>query len=507
MYYQYYQYLFLAILFIAFILMLISSYNKTFKLPKKVFILLILAYIGMFLLYKQYLVKEWYWIVIRDAIGLIAVMMITRIFAKHKFMLLVCVITMVLVIKYYYWPVLNNTFIGRSKIDPNAELLIDIKNPNSVNDLIAKMSRYNLTINIAFPFLRNTAYSNLEEYYIINIPDQYIDNIEEIKDELLKTNDVDFVEENELYELEPLIEGDKKDYNYAMDFELNDPQLKNQWGFWKMNAQEYYNLISTGAVVPRKKPKLAILDTGIDGNHEDIKNNYISSNTDYDSDVQGHGTHCAGIAAAVSNNNIGIASLAPGFDFLKVTSIKVLDNQGCGSDRSIVAGIIEAADNGADVISMSLGGPAGLDKDKVFTEAIEYANNAGCIVVVAAGNESQNAKNVVPAGCKGVITVTAVDENMQMATFSNYITDIEMGIAAPGVNIYSTFPKNSYRNLSGTSMATPCVAGLVAIMKSIKPELTTKEVFQILNSTGIETNDVSKTGKFIQPTKVLQTLK
>ncbi len=127
--------------------------------------------------------------------------------------------------------------------------------------------------------------------------------------------------------------------------------------------------------------------------------------------------------------------------------------------------------------------------------------------MVAAGNSDQNAKNYMPAGAKGVIAVSAVDNDLNKAHFSNYINDLEMGIAGPGVDIISTFPKNEYMVLNGTSMAAPHVAGIVGIMKAVKPDLTAKQAFNILQKSGVKTKDTEETGMFIQPNKVLDELK
>ena len=177
---------------------------------------------------------------------------------------------------------------------------------------------------------------------------------------------------------------------------------------------------------------------------------------------------------------------------------------GGGSQRGIIAGMIEAADNGADVISMSLGGRTNEKSVKAYTDAVKYCNKKGAIVVVAAGNSNINAKLFAPANTPGVITVAAVDEDLKKASFSNTTDDIEMAVSAPGVKIHATLPNNKYGALSGTSMATPFVAGLVGIMKSINPDLTTKEAFEILNDSGQATKDVTQIGRLIQPKKAIE---
>ena len=251
---------------------------------------------------------------------------------------------------------------------------------------------------------------------------------------------------------------------------------------------------------------IAILDTGVDAKHEDLRTNYTSTKKKYDTDPQGHGTHCAGIAAAVSNNGIGIASAAPTPDFVEVTSIKVLSSFGIGTQRGIVNGILEAADLGADVISMSLGGRATPTKQRAYAEAIRYANERGAIVVVAAGNDGGPARQIAPANAEGVITVTALDNLSRKAVFSNTIEGIDMPIAAPGVDILSTWPGNEYKIASGTSMATPYVSGIVGLLKSIRPELTTAEVHRILLESGESLEEVRATGRLVDPVRALEIL-
>ena len=271
------------------------------------------------------------------------------------------------------------------------------------------------------------------------------------------------------------------------------------WGFNAMGIDQFYKSIKEGKIKPQRKATVAILDTGVDAGHEDIAGNYKSIKRKYDKDVQGHGTHCAGIAGAVSNNAKGVASFSQDNEFVQITSVPVLNNFGMGTQKSIIDGIIEAADNQVDVISMSLGGRSNPIKQKAYEKAIKYANDAGAIVIVAAGNSNDNAKHYAPANVKGVIAVSAIDEQLKRAAFSNYVTDIAMGVAAPGVNIYSTFPKNQYKTFNGTSMATPYVSGLVGVMKSINPSLNTAQIHEILQSSGVGTNTTSETGRFIQP--------
>ena len=172
-------------------------------------------------------------------------------------------------------------------------------------------------------------------------------------------------------------------------------------------------------------------------------------------DRQGHGTHCAGIAAA-SGDGQGIVGAAPD---ARVLAVKVLGDGGSGLSTWIAAGIRYAADQGADVISMSLGGPS---PDQATRDAIRYAVGKGCWVVAAAGNEGPGTIGF-PGGYPESCSVAAVGQDLQRAGFSS--TNAEVDVAAPGVQIWSTLPGNRYGAMSGTSMATPYAAGSLACVR------------------------------------------
>ena len=384
-------------------------------------------------------------------------------------------------------------------VDSNAEILVEIAEGSSVENLEQLLENFEATIEPAFPHLQHKEFSNLENFYKINIKGTLESDLEEVTKELKKAKNVLSFEVNETVQTTPLYPETVmlKTPNET----TNDKYIGFLWGFNNMNVKELHTLLK--GMKPQKVAKIYILDTGVDGTHEDLQDVFFSTNPSYNSDKVGHGTHCAGIAAAVSNNGKGIASFAPNTTFVQVTSIKVLNDNGGGTQEGIIDGIIEAADAGADVISMSLGGIS-YDEGQAYTEAVEYANKAGAIVVVAAGNSDEDAQGYCPANAKGVITVSAVDENNDKAEFSNYVDNIAMGIAAPGVNIYSTVPNNLYQYMNGTSMATPYVAGLVGVMKALNPALTTPEIYAILKGSGVDTKNTAKTGKLIQPAEAVK---
>jgi thermitase len=391
-----------------------------------------------------------------------------------------------------------------SKLATDGEYLIDIKSEKDLMKLSAQLSPLGVNLKRAFVDMKNPEATNLDEYYLVDIPENA--DIQQVTNIIEKSSTIDWIEANEIVSLSPLETTPVNSTNHKIDYGINDPELNKQWGFDKTEVAEYFNFLKEKGVKPNKKAKIAILDTGVDSEHEDLKGNYKSTKKKYDKDKQSHGTHCAGIAAAVSNNGLGIASLNLNGEFTEITSIKVLSDQGFGTQADIIRGILEAADNQVDIISMSLGGPSTDPAQRAYEEAFKYANQAGAIIVVAAGNSNENARYSVPANCKGVITVSAINAQLDKASFSNTVEDVEMGIAAPGEEIHSTIPQSKYAAYSGTSMATPYVAGLLGVMKSLNPNLNTQEAYRILQKTGKETKSTTQTGRLVNPLGAIKAL-
>ncbi|MEZ5057222.1 MAG: S8 family serine peptidase [Saprospiraceae bacterium] len=410
----------------------------------------------------------------------------------------------------FYGSVMRNTFSGQDNdfnteipLADEGELLVEVKPGNSFQEMEATIEKWGLKYQKAF-FPKNGEKTDLDDYYLVNIPDKNEAAIKEIEADILASGMVDWIEENEIVQLDP--NRTSPDMQTQRSYPVNDPDVNKLWGFDKMKVDELYAVLKKSGLQPQRKARVYILDTGVDGGHEDLKDNYRSLNASYDNDPVGHGTHCAGIAGAVTNNGIGVASLAPTGDYIEISSIKVLGPTGGGTQQSIIRGIIEAVDNNADVLSLSLGGPSSRFRQRAYEQAIDYANKANAIVVVAAGNSNKNAKDYSPANTEGVIAVSAIDEKLDKASFSNTVEDLKMGVAAPGVQIYSTTPNNNYTAFNGTSMATPYVSGLIGLMKSFNPALNTRQVYDILRNTGVKTSNSRKTGKLIQPAAAIEEL-
>lgn len=227
---------------------------------------------------------------------------------------------------------------------------------------------------------------------------------------------------------------------------------------------------------------VAVVDTGVDIEHPDLKDrlmkgyNVIDPKSEPYDDV-GHGTHVAGIISAKVNNNEGIAGMMWGG---KLLPVKALDSSGTGTTYSVAKGIIWATDQGAKVINLSLGNYA----DAQFLhEAIRYAFDRDVVLIAATGNDNTERPGF-PAAYPEVLSVSATDYNLEKASFSNYGDYVD--VMAPGESIASTYPDNQYAALSGTSMASPHVAALAALIRSVNPDLKNTEVMEIIRKNVID---------------------
>ena len=302
-----------------------------------------------------------------------------------------------------------------------------------------------------------------EDYNVVFTSDQSING----------TYSVIFNEESNLEELE----DDDQVISVEIDIPVKMFADTTDWGITRIGANKVWDSGSGSGVT------VAVIDTGIQLTHPDLSANIVSgydfvNNDSNATDDNGHGTHVAGIVASTMNDtgNVGASYSA------KLMPIKVLNESGYGYLSDVAKGIYYAADNSARVINMSLG--TSYDSD-TLARAVQYATNKGVLLVAAAGNDSSS-PCLYPAAYSSVICVVAIDQYNKLASFSN----IGGELAAPGVSNYSTYINSSYAKLSGTSMASPHVAGSAALVMSVCTECSTSEVRELLRSTATDLGSV-----------------
>jgi thermitase len=298
----------------------------------------------------------------------------------------------------------------------------------------------------------------------------------------------------------------------AVDVIPNDPGWSSQYGPGAIQAPQAWS-VTTGS----NSVVIAVIDTGVDLGHPDLASKIWSNPGETGADAQGndkrfngvdddgdgyvddwqgwdfynadnspqddhgHGTHVAGIAAAESNNGLGITGIA--WD-APIMPLKVLDNRGSGSVADLASGIVWATDHGARVINLSLGENS---PSMLMENAVNYAYAHNVVVVAAAGNDGTLGV-LYPAASANVIAVASTDASNNRSSFSNYGPEIDL--AAPGSSIYSTYwsaaSGSTYFTKSGTSMAAPHVAGLAALLASLPQFGTVDQIRAALQNTALD---------------------
>lgn len=273
----------------------------------------------------------------------------------------------------------------------------------------------------------------------------------------------------------------EKNETYHAQFLPSDPKFEDQYAAEKVNAPDAWEETLGSSDVT-----IAVIDQGVKYDHPDLEPNMASNpGRDFlgdDSDPypesmakEPHGTHVAGIAAARIDNASGVSGIGNS----TILSARALNKSGWGAVSDIADAVEWSADQGADVVNLSLGGGG---YSQTMQNAVSYASSNGVLVVVAAGNSGQN-EIAYPAGYSQCLAVSALDSEESLAHYSNYGSDIEL--SAPGTNILSTWTDDEYKSASGTSMASPVVAG-VAGLTLAKWDLTNEELRTHLRNTATD---------------------
>jgi thermitase len=228
------------------------------------------------------------------------------------------------------------------------------------------------------------------------------------------------------------------------------------WELLKFNIPDLWTKTDGEGVI------VAVVDTGCDLDHPDLKDNLLEGKNFVDinqppQDDNGHGSHVSSTIAAI-NNSTGMVGIAPR---TKIIPIKSLDANGTGSIDNIAKGVIWAADQNVNFITMSLGSPRGVSS---LEDAINYANSKGCVVFCAAGNSGENSDIMYPAKYEQTISIGAIDENLDRTSFT--CSGESLDFLAPGHNILGCIPGGRYALMSGTSMSNPFAVGCASLLLS-----------------------------------------
>ncbi|WP_084780301.1 S8 family peptidase [Bacillus massilinigeriensis] len=274
---------------------------------------------------------------------------------------------------------------------------------------------------------------------------------------------------------DPAVEAAELDYVHTVAAIWNDPNISEQWHLAKMSLPYAWDIKYSSF------PKtIAVLDTGVNMNHPDLKPKIVPgidtvNNDSFPQDDHGHGTHVSGVAAAIGNNSLGGSGVDP---FAKIMPVKVLSSKGDGLTSNIIRGLYFAANNGANVVLMPYTSP---NYSQAYQEAIHYAWLKGKVLVAPAGNEGATTKQY-PAAYNDVLSVAATNQQDMKTTFSNYSIGW-VDVAAPGQSIYATSINGGYTSMSGTSMASAAVAGLVSLTWNKNSAASNRQVVNRITST------------------------
>ncbi|KGX90614.1 S8 family peptidase [Pontibacillus marinus] len=361
----------------------------------------------------------------------------------------------------------------------------DVKEPKKIGDINVQQEKGAFVKGEVLVKFKDDVKSKAKEKVLENVGANLIPDNDAVKSsfDVLKVGNVEAVVK--ALSKNPLVDYAEPNYIFDVAWTPNDTYYQG----YQYGPQNTYTNYAWDITRGSSSQEIAVIDTGVDYYHPDLDGKTLRGydfvdNDYYPMDLNNHGTHVAGIAAAETNNSTGIAGMAPNTEII---AVRALDQNGSGSLDDIADAITYSADVGAEVINLSLGCDC---STTTLQNAVNYAWNSGSTLVAAAGNDGVST-TFEPASYSNVIAVGAVDQNDQVASFSNYGTWVD--VTAPGVDIASTVPNNGYAYMSGTSMASPHVAGLAGLLAA--QGRSNSEIRQAIEQTA---DEISGTGSYFE---------
>ncbi|MGM0508667.1 MAG: S8 family serine peptidase [Fusobacteriota bacterium] len=368
-----------------------------------------------------------------------------------------------------------NNYISNNNIKRSGGM--EFKRVHSTNDIIKRYVESNpqkralpkkTLEKVAYEEISDPLEKSLYREYKINLSSEI--DLDGIIKEIKNNDNIEYVQKDNLNKLNKTTNDDY--------FTTNPRDTRKLWGVPATETEKAWDITEGEDII------VAVVDSGVDYNHPDLKDNiwsgigYDFSDNDNnpmdDGRNPGHGTHVAGTIASVGNNGQGVVGVAPK---AKIMAVKIFPN---AYDSVCANAIRYAVDNGARVLNNSWGPTQRSSSNPTVERAIDYAHSKGAVIVFAAGNSNDNADYYSGGNYSKTISVGALDSNLRRASFSNYGSTVD--IAAPGVNIISTWPNGRYNSIQGTSMAAPHVTGTAALLLSKYPNLTNEQVREALKS-------------------------
>jgi hypothetical protein len=315
------------------------------------------------------------------------------------------------------------------------------------------------------------------------------------------TENVDAIELNAAVSAVPLEAGGSCLQSGArFGYEVNDPLAGGQRAMDVLGGWEALALLKRGPQ-PQRPILVALIDTGVDGTHEDLRSVMLPRPVSDDRD--GHGTASAGLIAGVGDNYAGLTSFNLSGRYIRLRSYPALAG-GSSDSRTVAVAIMDAVEDKAEVINLSFGAPGAAPM--VVRHAIEHARASGALVVAAAGNhglQASDAGGQWPANIPGVLAVGALNSAGERAAFSNTTRQVSWSVSAPGEGVCSLRSGGGYVRTSGTSVAAPLVSGLAATLRAICPNTQPDTVARLLIQTGLP---VEGLGPSVRADKVISSV-